>query len=232
MITHFKIYGERCSGTNYLENVILKNFKATLSEKYEYKHFFGFEDQELVNSDNTLFICIVRHPIKWINSFYRNMYHLPLKYMNIDKNEKRYKFLNDEFWSFYDDSGKNLNTSKEIMADRNIYTHNRYKNIFELRFTKLKYLIEDLPKKVKNYIFIRYEDLYSNFNFVMNQIKNKGLIVKNTLKFPVNILKYKQNNKKFFVPNEKVDDIPSHLIKQNKNWIKYNYYEKLLGYNN
>lgn len=35
------------------------------------------------------------------------------------------------------------------MNDRNIYTRNRYQNIFELRHTKIKYMIEDLPKKLK-----------------------------------------------------------------------------------
>ena len=44
----------------------------------------------------------------------------------------------------------------EIMEDRNIYTGERYKNIFELRYTKMKFLSEDLPNKVKHYTFILF----------------------------------------------------------------------------
>jgi len=49
------------------------------------------------------------------------------------------------------------------MEDRNIFTKERYKNIFELRYTKLKYMTEVLPQKVKHCIFIRYEDLLDDF---------------------------------------------------------------------
>ena len=39
--------------------------------------FFGFQDEELKNSNDTLFICIVGNPIDWINSLYRNPHHIP-----------------------------------------------------------------------------------------------------------------------------------------------------------
>jgi len=55
----------------------------------------------------------------------------------MSEEEKLDEFLNKEFWSFYDNEG-NRDTSKEIMIDRNIYTGKRYKNIFELRHTKIK----------------------------------------------------------------------------------------------
>lgn len=65
----YTIYGERCSGTTYLENIINMNFDANITYEYGWKHFFGFN--ELKNSDDTLFICIVRNLPDWINSFYR-----------------------------------------------------------------------------------------------------------------------------------------------------------------
>ena len=155
-IQKFTIYGERCSGTNYLENIMLANFNINVTWEFGWKHFFGFNNDELKNSDDTLFICIVRDPVKWINSFYKELHHLKLKYITIEDNEKIDKFLNDEFWSFNDnpnlfDIEKEIfkEIFKEIMEDRNIYTGDRYKNIFELRYTKLKFLLEDLPKKLK-----------------------------------------------------------------------------------
>jgi hypothetical protein len=184
MINKFTIYGERCSGTNYLEELIGLNFNVQLTWNYGWKHFFGFDD--LSNSDDTLFICIVRDLHDWLNSFYREKHHLPLLFLEISDDEKKDMFLNKEIYSI---GYKN----KTELPDRNIYTNERYKNIFELRHTKNKFLIEDLDKKVKNYILIRYEDLLNNFDETMNKIKDKGLELKNPSNFPLNTSNYRKN---------------------------------------
>jgi hypothetical protein len=222
----FTIYGERCSGTNYLEEIILINFNVELTWEFGWKHFFGFQDELLKNSDDTLFICVVRNLCPWINSLYREKWHLPLKYMQMIESKKIDKFLNDEFWSF-DDNNRNRDINKEIMEDRNIYTGLRYKNIFELRHTKNKFLIEDMPKKVKNYIFIRYEDLLNDFENTMLKIKEKGLEVKNPSSFPKNSSNYKKSNINFHKIVKK-DHIPNDVILQNPNLIKE--FEEILGY--
>lgn len=214
MIKRFTIYGERCSGTNYLENIIKKNFDVEVTWDYGWKHFFGHSD--LSNSDDVLFICIVRNPFDWINSFYKIPSHLPMK-----MRQNIVTFLNGEVISMsYDKPGS------EIMEDRNIYTKRRYKNIFELRHTKLKYLIEDLPTKVKNYIFIRYEDLQNDFSATMQKIKNAGLIVKNDIDFPLNDTKdFKHGG--VYNP-KKVILIPNYRIINHPSFNKH--YENLLGY--
>lgn len=224
-IKKFTIYGERCSGTNYLEKIILKNFDVKLTWEYGWKHFFGFQDKKLEKSDDTLFICIVRDLYTWMNSFFREMHHLPLKFIKTSSENKIIYFLNSKFWSLYD-AKTNKKFLKEIMEDRNIYTGDRYKNIFELRHTKNKFLIEDLPNKVKNYIFIRYEDLINNFRETMIKIKNKGLKVKNPKIFPINHTTYKKTKKKFVV--NKKNHIAKRRIYNNKNLNTF--YEKKLGY--
>ena len=167
MIEYFTIYGERCSGTNFLMNAILKNFNIAYTSKYSWKHFFGhynFENNE--EEDKTLFICIIRHPITWIDSFYKKLHHIPEQ-----NKENIYTFLFNEFYSINDNN-------VEILEDRNIFTKNRYKNIFELRKIKNYYLQNILKKKVKNYILIRYEDLRDNYDSVLNFIFNKFNLIK------------------------------------------------------
>ena len=219
MIKKFTIYGERCSGTTYLQYLINENFDVKITWEYGWKHFFGFQDNKLKNSDETLFICIVRNPVDWINSFYRDKHHIPLEIKNKIENNFE-NFLNTEFWSY--DKKKN----NEIKEDRNIYTGKKYKNIFELRHTKIKWMIEDLPKKVKNYIFIKYEDLVNNFTDVMNQIKDKGLSIRKNIKFPINTNNYKGNRKNKFI--KKKNDYSSEIILSNPNFIKF--YEEKLEY--
>ena len=225
MLKKYTIYGERCSGTNYLENIININFDVKITWEYGWKHFFGFQDDKLKNSDDTLFICIVRNLPDWINSFYRDMHHLPLKYKNnMSEEEKIDEFLNKEFWSF-NDNNMNRDTKKELMIDRNIYTGERYKNIFELRHTKIKWILEDLPNKVKNCIFIRYEELINDFDKTLFKIKDKGLEVKQNINFPLNTNNYKNNPKEKFI-QKKNNSISTELILNNPNLIPL-YEEKL-----
>lgn len=184
----------------------------------EKKHFFGFQDEKLKKSDDTLFICIVRNPVDWVNSLYREKYHIA---KHLRKNIT--DFLNKEFYS-YNDKHSGLMDGSEIMEDRNIYTGKRYKNIFELRHTKIKWMIEELPNKVKNYIFITHEDLLYDFKNTLLKINEKGVKIKDNIKFPINSKTYKLSKTKIYV--KKNNEISSETILDNPNFIPF-YEEKL-----
>lgn len=160
MIEKFTILGERCTGTNLLEELMTTNFNIDVTWEFGWKHFFGFYDfKKTENEDKTLFIGIVRHPIFWINSFFKEQHHIPNAPINIDK------FLFSEFYSVN-------NKNNIIQEDLNYITKKKYKNIFELRFFKNYYLINTMPKNVKNYILINYEHLRDNTEFILDRIKN------------------------------------------------------------
>jgi hypothetical protein len=216
MITKITIYGERCSGTNYLENLITSNFDAEITWQYGWKHFFGFNN--LTNSDDTLFICIVRDPCDWINSLYRTPYHLSKKQCYSVNN-----FLYDEVISYIDESETIV-----IIQDRNMYNGENYKNIMELRSFKLKYLMEDLPLNVKNYILIQYESLVNDFVNTMTKIKDCGLQVKKNIVFPENFLIDAKNKNNLFKQNEKQYIIPIEKIIKHPNFSTF--YERKVGY--
>lgn len=223
-ISKYTIYGERCSGTNYLQNVMSLNFETELTWEHGQKHFFGYNDNIVKDSDDTLFICVVRDIHKWINSLFNDRFHLPigLSYFCSRKYDI-HNFLNKEFYSVLDPFFRN-----EIMEDRNIITKQRYKNIFEMRHTKLEYMIEELPKKVKHYIFIRYEDLVDNFEQTMCLIRDKGLKVNDDGNFPINSKAYKNFSSVVYIPNRRRNHISKKIILENPNLIKY--YEEKLGY--
>jgi hypothetical protein len=204
------IYGERCSGTNYLEQLLITNFDVEIVWSYGWKHFFGFDD--LSKSDDVLFIGIVRNITDWVNSLYREKHQLPQHLLkNVDS------FLNNEFYSI-DTVGK----GNELMNDRNIKTKERYKNIFELRHIKNEFLVETMPTLVKNYLLITYDDLIENFINVMNRIKNCNLKVKNYIEFPLNIHYYKEDKYKIYKKKDNI--IPNELILKKANL----FYEKIL----
>jgi hypothetical protein len=210
MIQKVTIYGERCTGTNYLENLLNANFDITITWEHGYKHFFGFHD--LNNTDHVLFIGITRNPYDFINSLYRYQHQLPPQFKN------KTNFLNDEFYS--------LENGKLYPNDLHIYTKEKYKNIFEMRHTKLQFLIDDLPKAVKNYILIRYEDLLNDLKNTLDLIKDKGLIIKNDIEYPINITHHTYSKDILFVKDSKPNFIEKDLIKDRLNML----YENKLNY--
>lgn len=206
-IKYFTIYGERCSGTNFLEETILANFNMEITWKYSWKHFFGFYNFENNDQENeTLFIGIIRNPFTWLNSFHSDPHHVPLH------NRPILNFLLNEFYSIDQNN-------KIISQDFNYVTNEKYKNIFELRKMKNDYLMNIMPTKVKNYILIRYEDLASNSELILNKIKDQyKLTLKNNLIVKINYHKKQKN--KIFVPkpikfsNDILDIIKNNLDKE------------------
>lgn len=187
-VTHFTILGERCSGTNYIEHLILNNFDITLTWKYGYKqkgnasthkHFFGFsKDYSLPETDGCLFVCIVRDPYEWIGSLYSHPHHLS-GWMLKDGWDS---FLTHSFYSMHDKQKAHGRLyRKERTGDRNIYTKKRYKNIFDARATKARFMLQDMPKLVKNCVLLRYEDVRDNINAVLTDLEKRfGLKRKHT----------------------------------------------------
>lgn len=208
MLHKVTILGERCSGTNYLEQLLITNFDIEITWSRGFKHFFGYCNY--INSDDILFIGIIRNLTDWINSLYRNPYHLPPTLIeNVDT------FLNNEFYSISTDGS-------EIMYDRHINTNKRYSNIFELRHVKNKFLVENMPNLVKNYLLITYDNLIDDFLGTMNKIKNCNIKVKCNIEFPLNISYYKNNKNKIF--EKKQNEITNEIIIKKANL----YYEQKL----
>jgi hypothetical protein len=168
-ILNFTIYGERCSGTAFLEEAITSNFNLPVMWYYDWKHFFGSYDFDAdkkeseangtgAPADNTLFIGIVRNPVRWLHSFSKRKQHLPSEIQTLGN------FFQREFYS--------VNEKDEVIAeDVHLTTKARFKNIFELRKVKNDFLINVMPTKVQNYILITYEDLLYKYDDTLNAIK-------------------------------------------------------------
>jgi len=172
IVENFTIFGERCSGTNFLEHAMDKNFDLELTWKYGWKHEFG-DHIDFSDSDSTLFLCIYRDPDDWINSLYRKKYHVPREINTIED------FLTKPMKMM---KGKNLH--EEIPNTRNIYTGNVYKNIFELRTVKLHYMLYDMPQKAKHVEIFSYENFCSNYDKIIKYLKDKYNLKIKSNQFP------------------------------------------------
>lgn len=161
-IRSFCVMGERCSGTKFLSLLIEKNFTHLHYESYGHKHFIPWINPPYLNtknnstlddasarcyyagSDHCLFIVVVRDPYDWLRSFYNKPYHVdPVLYTS--------------FRSFITHQWHTTDTA--VPTDNyNPWTNAPFNNVMELRkYKSLNYLT--VRNFVKNYLFIRYEDL-------------------------------------------------------------------------
>lgn len=183
MFNQFTILGERCSGTHFVQYAISQNFPLKYATSFK-KHFFGHSDDVYSKDDikNTLFICVVRDPVEWVDSFYKRLHHVP------HENKQTAKaFCHNEWYSIYEEGPKN---GDEILEDRNMITQERYKNILELRKVKHDYFLNVMKTKVKYFLLLRYEDLRDDYENTLSAIKTQFNLSQSCEEFK-KIAKYK-----------------------------------------
>jgi len=162
-IDKFIIYGERHSGTNFVEQCFQQRFGLNKTEFFGNKHFFGWTKPETISykDKHSLFIGIVRNPYDWIMA----MINLP-HHIHISRLSNLESFLLNEWYST--DIHNN-----EILTDRSFITKKRYANIFDMRTNKYKYLSEIMPVIAPNYVLLSYDTFLKNYNNYLNIICNR-----------------------------------------------------------
>ncbi|PNX46814.1 MAG: hypothetical protein BV459_05655 [Thermoplasmata archaeon M11B2D] len=156
----FMIFGERNSGTNYIQKLIEKNFCKCFANLIIWKHWMGFVGtQKPYDSRHVLTVGIIRDPIDWLSSMKACAPHAShmsaLEWVD---------FVQSEWWSIHD----NPSYGYEIMEDRDFDTKERYANILKLRSKKLSWLLD--PPINSPYILVKYENLRFNMPGVMRLI--------------------------------------------------------------
>jgi len=183
-MTNFTIYGERCTGTNWLSKLIYDNFIICHTEVYGHKHSFGTEplNEAISQSNDCLFLCTVRNPVDTLLSFFEKAHHQPIERMRSIE-----VFLTSEFYSitlmkddFFHNGFKFTKNNQLILGNER-----RFKNIFEMRAVKNYYLSQVIPKLTPNHYFIRYEQLKSNTVDILNDIQNKFCLKRKNKEFQI-----------------------------------------------
>lgn len=204
-IHKFAIYGERHSGTKFLEETIKQTFDLEITKFFGFKHWMGFADPSSIRYKDRgiLFFGIIRHPYDWISAFFNMPHHVPRHNRN-----KLEKFLLNEWYSVD-------NNGQEIIFDRNYLTKLRYKNIFELRKFKTLYLADTMPLTAQNYILVTYEFLINHYDKFLNIVSDR-----------FQLLKKGTGSKPFTKPQLILDNHIKKIIDSNIDWSV----ESVFGY--
>lgn len=200
-IKKIKIYGERNSGTNYLEQLLKKNIKNVdiLLSGYKsgsgWKH--GFPNMKLFNNlDDVLFIFIIRDFKSWLKSMYKQPYHY------IPQNTFE-EFINNKL---------NIKDNR-IDHDVNINSLEK-QNIIDLRYLKINSYL-DFFNKVNNAIFINLEDLQNNTVKFLDFLNKNYLI--NVNKKIIKITEHTKDKKLKVINRNWNIIVPDNIKNENKN---------------
>ena len=159
MIKSIKIFGERNSGTNFLEQLLNKNLNNIHFHSFYYKGGTGWKHgfpkiRLFKNTDETLFIFIVRDLYPWLKSMYNNPYHY-----------KRPENINIFL------TNKPIFNDPRLDHDTHVYEEEN-EEVLTLRYNKLNSYLHFFSK-VENAIMVNLEDLQNNNEKFLSFISNE-----------------------------------------------------------
>lgn len=180
-IKYIQIFGERCSGTNFLQKLIEYNIpEIEITWKYGWKHFpcwfypfwlekfnlsFTTQQKTLCDNEEVLFIIIFRNPLDWLRSLFLKPHHVSKQINTVNFS----KFIRNKW--FADGFGKNnqylnnLNNTIELNPENCEF----FNNIIELRNKRIENMLK-IKELVNNVYYINYETLNENPQEVLEEI--------------------------------------------------------------
>jgi len=205
MIKYINLVGERRSGTQWLNSLLLSNFKIEHGCKFGWKHWFFNEPWqtkqfESNNMDEVLFVVLFKNPYSWLDSMHIGAPHA-FDHQGLNWNE----FITKE-WASYE----KINGITEMMFERNQQTGERFKNILELRNAKNTHFKRELPTKATNVHFINYEKLLENpEKEILNIVDNYDIPFNGFINSDYNTCFTKKD---YFLNQQYFDNIPKDII--------------------
>lgn len=172
-ITHVQFFGERNSGTNYLETLILRNFSFPSPHfAFGWKHFPIWFNKHwmkhvlptfkknpfLKESEHVLFIFIFRDPYDWLQSFNEKTYYASDKFK---------KTVHKDFSLFIREPWEP--ESRMYRIETNPDDGSLFKNVIHLRTARAKNMLT-IGDSVENAYFIRYEVIRDHPEEVIQEI--------------------------------------------------------------
>lgn len=171
-LKYYTIFGERNSGTRYLASYLDAKIQLPFTNKFGFKHWFiknhfprgranKTTDNECVesldNSDDTLFVFIVRNPYDWCGAMKDKPYHI----REFDDRDT-YSFISNKYiayeYSVPLDHGPTSLLPWYVDEQTNNYFIEEADNLIALRNLKNKHFYA-LKSKVKHFYLIRLEHL-------------------------------------------------------------------------
>lgn len=138
--THVQVFGERSSGTNFVNRLLGKNTGLETTDRYGWKH--GFAQMTGVGK-TTLIVAVAREPLAWARSMHSKPWHCPPQMQALEFSG----FIRAEWDTiidrrrYFQKSGEWKTLGTPLQQDRHPITGQRFANIGELRTIKLAWAL-------------------------------------------------------------------------------------------
>lgn len=152
-----QIFGERCSGTNYVAQLLRRNVPGlALTDRYGWKH--GFVERVPEVAEDCVFVVVHRDPFDWVRSLHQKPWHAaePLRGLSLTP------FLREPWWCQW---GRDMEIpaddprrGAEMLHERDPASGERFANVLRLRTAKLR-AWHSLAARVAHVRVVRYEDV-------------------------------------------------------------------------
>lgn len=220
-VKKIQIFGLRCSGTNYLEQLILLNTsQVRIVKAIGHKHLWNTRFHQKQLPEDVQIIIIVRNPYDWLRSIYLEPHHCP-ELLGLSFTD----FLNHP-WNAY--MGKIWNAplpSRRMQIVKTGKQFEKYDHVIHLRNSKMK-ILADLHRDLSTCQYVRYETLNEDPNRILKELmKNAGV----PLQEEFQDYRLYKNTKRIFKPKKKFGINKQNLnqINQSLDWENEEYF----GYN-
>lgn len=158
--TELQIFGERCSGTNFVAELLRRNLPGlSRTDRYGWKHGFTWKVKD--EAPSCVFVVVHRDPLDWVRSLHQKPWHCaePLRDRSFAE------FVREPWWCEWgrdmslDEGDERLGT--EMMHERDPQTGERFANVLRMRAAKLRDW-RSLAGRVRHCLAVRYEDVVAD----------------------------------------------------------------------
>lgn len=157
---HLQVFGERSSGTNFVNRLLAKNTTLTPTDAYGWKHGFA---QMTGIGQRALIVGVLREPLGWVRSMYAKPWHCPPDMQALTFSD----FLRAEWGTivdrkrYFQRAGELGTVGTPLQQDRHPVTGQPFANIADLRAMKAAYLL-GLRNRGCNLVLCRLGDVQAD----------------------------------------------------------------------
>lgn len=185
-IKKFAIFSERCSGSNFVVDLLSKNLIINF-RFFGHKHFPAWFNLPIdyytgnnrhytfEQTDDFLFVIIFRNPFDWAKSLNRTPWHADKSLKNLP-----FSLFIRKKWILNDYALQQRNP----LADINPYTLEPFSTIWELRTAKIQNMLE-IQNRAANVYYVNYETAKKHPEKVLDEISKFFQIERKSIYTPV-----------------------------------------------
>jgi hypothetical protein len=199
------VFGLRCSGTNYIAELIKKNYPDIQVSEGSYgvwKHMWQAETHFSVDKilmmarQKTVYLFVARNVFEWLQSFNRQPHHCPwARKMSLE----------------------NLLDSSPFQSFNNGMLLESYPSILDERKAKHSHIVNRVLPRLPNARLIKYEDVRDNPSIIKDVLQPFGILRDAPID---NVEYYKKEQGNAYIPKQypEISSETRDLIIQNVDW--------------